>query len=186
MESVSNSPKPSFLTLFVDENPDVVNALAGTVGRKWPSFVRFVVGNVFRLGPGIIVTSTNSEGDMSAGLDLQIRNRFPSLQQQLERYIRQLPSKDVQYVLCRDGNVSDISSLRLRRFGLTIGNCEVGPVKFQDASETGVNRLVAGLGGLRHLPSDMRGAIFPPALEGSEGACRCAQATASCEVVHNQ
>lgn len=143
MESVSNSPKPSFLTLFVDENPDVVNALAGTVGRKWPSFVRFVVGNVFRVGPG-------------------------------------------QYVLCRDGNVRDISSLRLRRFGLTIGNGEVGPVKFHDASQTGVNRLVAGLGGLRHLPFDMRGAIFPPALEGSEGACQCAQATAYCEVVHNQ
>lgn len=93
MESTSNSPKPSFLTLFVDENPDVVNALAGTFARRWPGFVRFVVGNLFRHGPGIIVTPTNSEGDMSAGLDLQIKTMFPSLEQRLQSYIRQLPSK---------------------------------------------------------------------------------------------
>lgn len=93
MESAANSRTPKFQTLFVDQNPEVVNALAGSFARNWPLFVRFVVGNIFRNGRGIIVTPTNSEGDMSAGLDLQLRSMFPSLEERLQGYIRTLPSR---------------------------------------------------------------------------------------------
>ena len=91
MESDTNSRTPRFQALFVDQDPEVVNALAGSFARKWPSFVRFVVGNVFRNGPGILDTPTNSEGDMSAGLDLQLRSMFPGLEERLQSYIRTLP-----------------------------------------------------------------------------------------------
>jgi O-acetyl-ADP-ribose deacetylase (regulator of RNase III) len=70
-----------------------VNALAGSFARNWPSFVRFTVGNILRSGPGILVTPTNSEGDMSAGLDLQLKSVFPGLEERLQSYIRTLPSK---------------------------------------------------------------------------------------------
>lgn len=93
MESASNSRAPRFQSLFVDQDPDVVNALAASFGRKWPSFVRFIVGNIFRNGSGILVTPTNSEGDMSGGLDLQLRSMFPSLEQRLQSHIGMLPSK---------------------------------------------------------------------------------------------
>ena len=77
-----------------------MNALAGSFARKWPSFVRFVVGNIFGNGPGILVTPTNSEGDMSAGLDLQLRSMFPSLEERLQSYIRTLPSKRLKIEAC--------------------------------------------------------------------------------------
>jgi O-acetyl-ADP-ribose deacetylase (regulator of RNase III) len=93
MESASNSRTPRFQTLFVDQDPDVVNALAASFARKWPTFVRFTVGNIFRSGPGILVTPTNSEGDMSGGLDLQLRSMFPGLEERLQSYIRTLRSK---------------------------------------------------------------------------------------------
>ena len=93
MEFASNSRTPKFQTLFVDQDADVVNALAGSFARKWPSFVRFTVGNIFRSGPGILVTPTNSEGDMSAGLDMQLRIMFPGLQERLQSYVRMFPSK---------------------------------------------------------------------------------------------
>ena len=93
MESASNSRTPRFQALFIDQDPDVVNALAGSFARKWPSFVRFMVGNIFRNGPGILVTPTNSEGDMSGGLDLQLKSMFPSLEERLQSYIRTLPSR---------------------------------------------------------------------------------------------
>ena len=93
MESASDRRTPRFQTLFVDQDPEVVNALAGCFARRWPSFVRFIVGNIFRNGPGILVTPTNSEGDMSAGLDLQLRSMFPSLEERLQSYIRTLPSR---------------------------------------------------------------------------------------------
>jgi hypothetical protein len=93
MESASNSRTPRFQALFVDQDPDVVNALAASFGRKWPSFARFIVGNIFRNGSGILVTPTNSEGDMSGGLDLQLRSMFPSLEERLQSYISTLPSR---------------------------------------------------------------------------------------------
>ena len=93
MESASNSRIPRFQALFVDQDPEVVNALAGSFARRWPSFVRFVVGNIFRNGPGVVVTPTNSEGDMSAGLDRQLRSMFPGLEERLQSYIRTLPSR---------------------------------------------------------------------------------------------
>ena len=93
MECPPNSRTPRFHALFVDQDPEVVNALAGSFARKWSSFVRFVVGNLFHNGPGILVTPTNSEGDMSAGLDLQLRTMFPSLEERLQGYIRTLPSR---------------------------------------------------------------------------------------------
>jgi O-acetyl-ADP-ribose deacetylase (regulator of RNase III) len=93
MQSFSNRTTPSFQTLFVDENPDVVNALAGAFGGTWPESVRFVVGNVLRNGPGIVATPTNSEGDMSAGLDLQLKSLFPNIEERLQRYIHQLPAR---------------------------------------------------------------------------------------------
>ena len=52
-----------------------------------------MVGNIFRNGPEILVTPTNSEGDMSAGLDLQLRSMFPSLEERLQSYIHTLPSR---------------------------------------------------------------------------------------------
>jgi len=52
-----------------------------------------VVGNVLRSGPGIVATPTNSEGDMSAGLDLQLKSLFPNIEERLQRYIYQLPAK---------------------------------------------------------------------------------------------
>jgi O-acetyl-ADP-ribose deacetylase (regulator of RNase III) len=109
MESASNSRTPRFQALFVDQDPDVVNALAGSFARKWPSFVRFMVGNIFRNGPGILVTPTNSEGDMSAGLDLQIRSMFPNLEERLQSYIRTLPSRRLKieasvWIETGDGN----------------------------------------------------------------------------------
>lgn len=93
MDSASDIRTPRFQTLFVDENPEVVNALAGSFARRWPSFVRFMVGNIFLNGPGILVTPTNSEGDMSAGFDLQLRSMFPSIEERLQSYIRTLPSR---------------------------------------------------------------------------------------------
>ena len=92
MES-SNNRTPTFQALFVDQDTEVVNALAGSFARTWPSFVRFMVGNIFRSGPGILVTPTNSEGDMSGGLDLQLRSMFPGLEERLQSYIRTLPSR---------------------------------------------------------------------------------------------
>src|SRR5215469_1230534 len=86
-------PVPRFQTLFVDENPEVVNALAKTFGRSWPDNVRFVVGNVLGSGPGIIVTPTNSEGDMSGGLDLQLKTLFPHIEDRLQNYAHSLPSR---------------------------------------------------------------------------------------------
>jgi hypothetical protein len=72
----SNSRTPRFQTLFVDQDPDVVNALAGSFARKWPSFVRFMAGNIFRKSPGILVTPANSEGDSrlmpACGLKLEM------------------------------------------------------------------------------------------------------------------
>lgn len=52
-----------------------------------------MVGNIFLNGPGILVTPTNSEGDMSAGFDLQLRSMFPSIEERLQSYIRTLPSR---------------------------------------------------------------------------------------------
>ena len=100
MESVSNNRSPTFQTLFVDQSPEVVNALASSFGRKWPSFIRFVVGSIFGNGPGILVTPTNSEGDMSAGLDLQLRARFPSLEERLQAHIYTLPSRRLKIEAC--------------------------------------------------------------------------------------
>lgn len=85
--------KPNFETVFVDENPDVVNALAAAFGRNFPDAVRFVPGNLFSCGPGTLVSPTNSEGDMSAGFDLQLRVMFPHLEHRLQHYIGELPSK---------------------------------------------------------------------------------------------
>ena len=84
---------PIFETLFVDENPEVVNALAKAFGRTWSDAVRCVVGNVFQNGPGVIVSPTNSEAELSAGLDLQLKAKFPGLEQCLHEYVRTLPSK---------------------------------------------------------------------------------------------
>jgi O-acetyl-ADP-ribose deacetylase (regulator of RNase III) len=84
---------PSFEAVFVDENPDVVNALAAAFGRNFPESVRFVPGNIFSCGPGTLVSPTNAEGDMSAGLDLQLCTMFPHLETRLQEYIHELPSK---------------------------------------------------------------------------------------------
>jgi O-acetyl-ADP-ribose deacetylase (regulator of RNase III) len=108
MESASNNQTPRFQALFVDQDPEVVNALAGSFARNWPSFVRFVVGNIFRNGSGILVTPTNSEGDMSAGLDLQLRSMFPALEERLQSYIRTLPARRLKIetsVWIETGNV---------------------------------------------------------------------------------
>jgi len=96
MEFASNSRTPKFETLFVDQDANVVNALAGSFARKWPSFVRSTVGNIFCSGPGILVTTTNSEPDMSAGLDLQLKSMFPGLKERLQSYIRTFPSKHLK------------------------------------------------------------------------------------------
>lgn len=84
---------PSFETLFVDENPDVINALAQSFGRRWADSVRFNVGNLFQAGQGVIVSPTNCVCDLSAGLDLQVQTMFPFLQDRLQRYISSQPSK---------------------------------------------------------------------------------------------
>jgi hypothetical protein len=39
---------PAFETVFVDENPEVVNALADKFARRWSGSVRFVLGNLQR------------------------------------------------------------------------------------------------------------------------------------------
>jgi hypothetical protein len=84
---------PSFETVFVDENPEVINALASSFGRRWAGRVRFTVGNIFATGPGVLVSPTNSFGDMSAGIDLQLSAMFVSLQDRLQMYISRQPSK---------------------------------------------------------------------------------------------
>jgi O-acetyl-ADP-ribose deacetylase (regulator of RNase III) len=66
----------SFNTVFVDENPEVINALASAFGRRFPDVVRFVMGNIFQHGPGMLVSPTNSRGEMSGGFDLQLACRF--------------------------------------------------------------------------------------------------------------
>jgi O-acetyl-ADP-ribose deacetylase (regulator of RNase III) len=83
---------PEFETVFVDENPDVVNALALCFGRKWPERLHFVLGNIFNSGPGVIATPTNSEGEMSTGFDLQLKMLFPNIEDRLQNYIHSLPS----------------------------------------------------------------------------------------------
>lgn len=51
------------------------------------------MGNIFAAGPGVIVTPTNSCGDMSGGIDLQLSALFVSLQDRLQTYISHQPSK---------------------------------------------------------------------------------------------
>src|SRR5689334_14101653 len=87
----------SFDATFVDENADVVNALAVAFGRNFPVAVRFVPGNIFSCGPGTLVSPTNAEGDMSAELDLQLRTMFPHLESRLQKYIHELPSKRLPF-----------------------------------------------------------------------------------------
>src|SRR5262245_19414302 len=84
---------PSFETIFADANVDVVNALASAFGRTCFASVRFVPGNIFSCGPGTLVSPTNSKGDMTTGLDLQLRMTFPHLENRLQEYIQKLPSK---------------------------------------------------------------------------------------------
>jgi O-acetyl-ADP-ribose deacetylase (regulator of RNase III) len=93
MQGAVHRSTPTFETLFVDENPDVVNALAKAFGRTWSDAVRCVVGNMFQNGPGVIVSPTNSEAELSAGLDLQLKTKFHGLEQGLHEYVRTLPSK---------------------------------------------------------------------------------------------
>jgi hypothetical protein len=45
--------------VFVDENPAVVAALAQSFGKQYSPQVRFVVGNVFCQGPGILPRRMN-------------------------------------------------------------------------------------------------------------------------------
>jgi O-acetyl-ADP-ribose deacetylase (regulator of RNase III) len=85
--------EPSFETVFVDENPEVLNALAASFGRRWPDAVRFVVGNILAAGPGAIASPTNAYGDMGAGLDLQLRIWCTSLESRLQQYILARPSR---------------------------------------------------------------------------------------------
>lgn len=44
------SVTPSFEAIFVDENPEVVNALACAFGRSFSEAIRFVPGNIFSCG----------------------------------------------------------------------------------------------------------------------------------------
>ena len=83
----------TFETVFVDENPEVVNALAVSFGRKWPGAVRFTIGNILAAEPGVIVSPTNCYGDMGAGLDLQLRTWYTSLESRLQQYILLRPSR---------------------------------------------------------------------------------------------
>jgi O-acetyl-ADP-ribose deacetylase (regulator of RNase III) len=85
--------QPTFETVFVDENPEVVNALAANFGRRWPAALRFVVGNIFTAESGAIVSPTNCYGDMGAGLDLQLRMWNASLETRLQQHIVSRPSK---------------------------------------------------------------------------------------------
>jgi O-acetyl-ADP-ribose deacetylase (regulator of RNase III) len=93
MPNTNSENQPSFETLFVDENPDVISALAACFGRRWAENVRFKVGNIFAAGPGALVSPTNSFGDMSGGFDLQLSMMFPFLQDRIQTYISLQPSK---------------------------------------------------------------------------------------------
>ncbi len=77
---------------FVDESPDVVNALAIAFGRRRPENVKFILGNLFHSGSGVIVTPSNSEGELSAGVDLQLKMLFPELEGKLAEYLRNQPA----------------------------------------------------------------------------------------------
>jgi len=79
----------SFNTVFVDENPEVINSLASAFGRRYPGFVRFVIGNIFQQGPGTLVSPANSRGDMGGGFDLQLACRFGvEFEQRVQSFIR--------------------------------------------------------------------------------------------------
>jgi O-acetyl-ADP-ribose deacetylase (regulator of RNase III) len=62
--------------VFTDENPAVVTALAEAFGARYRPEIRFVVGNAFCQGPGILISPANSRGDMGGGFDLQLRMTF--------------------------------------------------------------------------------------------------------------
>jgi len=81
---------------FVDESPDVVNALASAFGRRRPEHVKFILGNLFGCGPGVIVSPSNSEGELSAGVDLQLKMLFPELESALGEHIRREPTGRLQ------------------------------------------------------------------------------------------
>jgi O-acetyl-ADP-ribose deacetylase (regulator of RNase III) len=91
-----HSEFPGFETLFVDENPWVINAFAEAFGRSWPDSVRFNVGNIFRSGQGAIVSPTNCLGDLNGGLDLQLQARFDFLEARLQGYLGLLPSRKLK------------------------------------------------------------------------------------------
>jgi O-acetyl-ADP-ribose deacetylase (regulator of RNase III) len=98
-----------FEVLFVDESPDVINALASAFGRYSPGTVRFTIGNLFASEPGVLVSPTNSDGDMSAGVDLQLRSLFPHLESLLQTHILSLPSKRLSIdtvVLAKTGDAT--------------------------------------------------------------------------------
>ena len=78
--------------VFVDESPDVVNSWASAFGRRRPEHIKFVLGNLFRSGPGVVVTPSNSEGELSAGVDLQLKMLFPELEAKLDQHVRSEPT----------------------------------------------------------------------------------------------
>jgi O-acetyl-ADP-ribose deacetylase (regulator of RNase III) len=78
--------------VFVDESSDVVNAWASAFGRRRPEHVKFLLGNLFRSGSAVIVTPSNSEGELSAGVDLQLKMLFPELERRLDEHIRSEPT----------------------------------------------------------------------------------------------
>ncbi|WP_109486418.1 macro domain-containing protein [Occallatibacter savannae] len=78
--------------VFVDESPDVVNSWASAFGRRRPEHLKFMLGNLFHSGPGVIVTPSNSEGELSAGVDFQLKMLFPELEAKLEQHIRIEPA----------------------------------------------------------------------------------------------